>query len=122
MMKIFKSVFLVLFIVILSGCSGSFGLKQLDQKIGEIFFNEDASEEKRSVEGDAEGKNSKDLTASQKRKIDAWLEENGYNRYGDPADIIYLSGSPLLDENTGEAKERFEYILEKVPDVLEKIE
>jgi hypothetical protein len=118
MIKIFKSVFLVLIMFFLGGCSGDFSLKRFDQKIGEIFFDKGSDEES------AEAKDAKDtsgLTADQKRKIDAWLEENGYNRYGDPADIIYLSGSPLFDKDTGEAKERFEYILEKVPDILEKI-
>ena len=62
-----------------------------------------------------------DLTPEMREKIDLWLGANGYNRYGDPEDTYYTGGTPLFNEMTGEAIDRYEYILEKHPDILSKI-
>ncbi|MFH0892420.1 MAG: hypothetical protein V1867_06605 [Candidatus Falkowbacteria bacterium] len=63
----------------------------------------------------------KDLTREAKDAIDAWLATNGLNRYGDPIGTYYAGGTPLFNEMTGEAIDRFEYILEKRPEIFKKI-
>jgi hypothetical protein len=55
-----------------------------------------------------------------KRKIDRWIEETGRNHYGDESDTMYLGGTPLFDERTGKTKDRYDYILEKHPELRRK--
>ena len=109
--------FLMLF---LSGCAK---LEWLDKKAGEVFFDVNsgdwAVDDKKKDDSGAIG--FKDLNRDHKEKIDKWLAENNLNRYGDAIGIFYTGGTPLFNEATGESKERFEYILEKIPDILEKI-
>ncbi len=56
------------------------------------------------------------LDTDEKQKIDKWLEENNFNKYGDSKDTVYIGGTPLFDEKTGMMKDRYEYLLEKFPD------
>jgi serine/threonine protein phosphatase PrpC len=49
--------------------------------------------------------------------IDRWIAENDLNEYGDPKGTMYLGGTPLFDERTGQSRERYEYILEKHPEL-----
>lgn len=51
------------------------------------------------------------------RRIDRWLRETGRNPYGDPKGTSYAGGTPLFDERTGARKDRYEYILEKHPEL-----
>lgn len=48
--------------------------------------------------------------------IDDWLKENDLNLYGDPWGTMYMGGTPLFDESTGESIPRFNYLMEKFPD------
>ncbi len=48
-------------------------------------------------------------------KIDAWLVKQNLNIYGDPEGFMYMGGSPLFNESTGESKSREEYLIEKFP-------
>ena len=48
-------------------------------------------------------------------EIDKWLNEQGFNSYGDRVDTMYMGGSPLFDESTGESTDRMEYLLAKFP-------
>ena len=50
-------------------------------------------------------------------RIDRWIKEKGRNPYGDPPDTMYAGGTPLFDERTGTKKDRYEYILEKHPEL-----
>ena len=52
-----------------------------------------------------------------KARIDRWIKEKRRNRYGDPPDTMYAGGTPLFDERTGKAKDRYEYILERHPEL-----
>ncbi len=61
------------------------------------------------------------LTNEAKRRIDQWLEQQNLNQYGDPKDTMYAGGTPLFDELTGERKDRYEYILEKHPELVEEL-
>ena len=45
------------------------------------------------------------------------LRETGRNPYGDPKGTSYAGGTPLFDERTGARKDRYEYILEKHPEL-----
>jgi hypothetical protein len=50
-------------------------------------------------------------------RIDRWIEEKGLNRYGDPPATRYPGGNPLFDPATSKYKDRYEYILEKHPEL-----
>lgn len=52
-----------------------------------------------------------------KKRIDKWIEDNKLNPYGDPRDTMYLGGTPLFNEATGKSKDKYEYILEKHPEL-----
>ena len=126
------SVFLLFLILSLSGCSLKEILTRWDEKIGETF-NDFQEEEKNSlielIEKKSKGEKSTstaatadDLTLKQKKQIDDWLEKKGLNRYGDAKNAIYAGGTPLFDEATGKAIDRYDYLLNKFPNLLELIE
>jgi hypothetical protein len=52
-----------------------------------------------------------------KQRVDEWIKKNGRNQYGDPADTMYAGGNPLFDERSPKLKDRYEYILEKHPEL-----
>lgn len=54
-----------------------------------------------------------------KRKIEAWIQKQNRNEYGDEKGTVYIGGTPLFDEKTGEWKDRYEYILERHPELLD---
>lgn len=97
-------------------------LDRLDQKVGDKWGDSgDKEPATSSPEQKEEGVQASDLTSEQKKKIDEWLEENNLNRYGDSEEAIYPDGTPLYNEDTGEEKTRFEYILDRYPDILKRI-
>lgn len=55
------------------------------------------------------------ISDSLKTKIEQWIKAEGRNEYGDPPGTAYAGGNPLFDERTGRLRDRFEYILEKHP-------
>lgn len=114
-----KALLLLILFFLLSGCSS---LRSIDQKAGEIFFNEEhiASSSKKDLKVEVP-LDSQNLSQEVKEKIDNWLKENNLNRYGDKVDTYYMGGTPLFNESTGESIERFEYIFKKIPDILERI-
>jgi hypothetical protein len=57
------------------------------------------------------------VNEEQKKKIDEWIKKAGRNEYGDPADTVYAGGNPLFDERKPGLKDRYEYILEKYPEL-----
>jgi hypothetical protein len=106
------------FVFFLTGCAS---LKTIDAEIGKFLNGEKVQENEIVVEQKVDEQSSSTLLKEQKEKIDLWLMTNGYNRYGDILDTYYSGGTPLFDELSGEMKERYEYILEKHPDILSKI-
>ena len=52
-----------------------------------------------------------------KQRIDRWIKDNNRNNYGDSKDTMYAGGTPLFDERTGKTKDRYDYILEKHPEL-----
>ncbi|MCK5211759.1 hypothetical protein KAJ89_03590 [Candidatus Parcubacteria bacterium] len=113
---------LLLIIIFFSGCAR---LDWLDEQAGKLFYSTSSPsflnvEEKKEQEEPGEinpGNLSKDI----KQNIDEWLENEGLNRYGDPEGTYYTGGTPLFNESTGVAIERYQYILGRVPGILEKI-
>jgi len=47
---------------------------------------------------------------------DAWLEQHELNTYGDSLNTMYMGGSPLFDESTGEMTSLDDYLNAKFPD------
>jgi len=120
-------------VIALSGCTVKDKLQWADDKAGQVFEKLEEGEastttpeiediststEKSTLGGEVKAE---DLSTEQKDKIDNWLKENSFNRYGDPIETMYTGGTPLFNEATGESIERFEYVLKKLPDILEKI-
>mmetsp|Transcript_33176 Transcript_33176/g.48653 ORF Transcript_33176/g.48653 Transcript_33176/m.48653 type:complete len:84 (-) Transcript_33176:512-763(-) len=48
-------------------------------------------------------------------QVKGWLEAQGLNEYGDSEGTMYMGGSPLFDESTGESKDLVDYLTEKYP-------
>ncbi len=55
-----------------------------------------------------------------KRKVDEWIKTTNRNQYGDPKDTVYAGGNPLFDERRPAMKDRYEYILEKHPELKDE--
>jgi len=54
-----------------------------------------------------------------RQKIDEWIAKEGRNQYGDPKETVCAGGNPLFEERRSELKDRYEYILEKNPELRE---
>lgn len=52
----------------------------------------------------------------EKQLIETWIVENDLNQYGDVKDTVYMGGTPLFDEKTGESIDKYEYILRNYSD------
>jgi len=61
------------------------------------------------------------LTSQGKAQIDVWLENQGLNEYGDEQGTAYTGGTPLFNESTGETFERYAYLLQKFPDLIQSL-
>lgn len=61
-----------------------------------------------------------DVTPEQKKLIDAKIAQLGLNEYGDPMGTVYMGGTPLFNEMSGETIDRYAYIISKHPDWLSK--
>jgi hypothetical protein len=48
--------------------------------------------------------------------VDAWLEKNKMDPYGNPAGTMYMGGTPLFDEASGKTTDRLEYIYKNHPE------
>jgi hypothetical protein len=52
-----------------------------------------------------------------KLKIEKWIKDKKRNPYGDDPNTMYAGGTPLFDERSGKTKDKYEYILEKHPEL-----
>jgi len=52
----------------------------------------------------------------EKKLIDAWIKASGLNEFGDSQDTVYSGGTPLFDEATSKAIDKYDYIHQKHPD------
>lgn len=57
-----------------------------------------------------------EISVEEKQLIETWILENNLNQYGDPKDTVYIGGTPLFNEMTGESIDKYEYILRNYPD------
>ena len=57
-----------------------------------------------------------DISVEEKEQIENWIITNDLNQYGDAKDTVYIGGTPLFDEQTGQTIDRYEYILSSYPD------
>lgn len=55
-----------------------------------------------------------------KKRIDKWVRDNNRNEFGDKKDTVYMGGTPLFNEMTGQRKDRYEYILKNHPELGRK--
>ncbi len=124
---------LLLFLIFsLSGCGLMEKLEQLDEKVGKTFnnFEEDKNntimdiiKEKEKTSTTSENEiTANDLSKKEKENIDKWLKDRGLNRYGDAPNAVYTGGTPLFNEKTGNSIDRYDYILNKFPNILELID
>jgi len=56
------------------------------------------------------------ISYEEEELIEAWIIANDLNQYGDPKDTVYMGGTPLFDERTGQSIDKYEYILRNHPD------
>ncbi|MFH1822527.1 MAG: hypothetical protein ABH830_02390 [Patescibacteria group bacterium] len=131
--KNFKVLYLVVLFFVLTGCQGSISdnLELIDKKIGDQLNKIEDCQEDDGVCGlpdlseennDQNNKNiSADLTDELKEKIEKWIIENNLNRYADSIDTVYIGGTPLFNEATGASLDRFDYILNNHPDLLDEL-
>jgi hypothetical protein len=52
-----------------------------------------------------------------KQRIDRWIKDNKRNPYGDEKNTMYTGGTPLFDEKTGKTRDKYDYILDKHPEL-----
>jgi hypothetical protein len=65
---------------------------------------------------DQAGQSAQAPSEAEKSRIEVWIQAEGLNSYGDPADTLYAGGTPLFDETTGQYIDRYDYILGNHPD------
>ena len=56
------------------------------------------------------------ISETEKQLTEAWIIENDLNRYGDINNMVYMGGTPLFNERTGQSIDRYEYILQRHSD------
>ncbi|WP_240358389.1 hypothetical protein [Myxococcus vastator] len=54
--------------------------------------------------------------AAQEACVDAWLQKQGLDAYGNPEGSMYAGGTPLFDERTGEQTDRLAFIFKNKPE------
>ena len=66
------------------------------------------------------GLNSMAVDEATKKRIDAWIKSEGRNDFGDPKGTNYAGGTPLFDMRTGRTRDRYDYILERNPQLKQE--
>lgn len=54
--------------------------------------------------------------SDEKALIEAWIKSNSLNEYGDPSGTAYIGATPLFDEKSGKAIDKYDYIRSKHAD------
>ncbi|MCO4784074.1 MAG: hypothetical protein KC646_17225 [Candidatus Cloacimonetes bacterium] len=62
-------------------------------------------------------KSQADIPKKTQEKIDNYLSENNLNEFGDSKGTMYMGGSPLYNESTGQSTDRYEHVLKKFPNL-----
>ena len=79
-----------------------------------VTYTEEVATKPDNTNSNREGINL-DLPENEKAQIEAWLEKNDYNQYGDKTDTVYVGGTPLFDESKGTYIKLYDYLLKKYP-------
>ena len=58
--------------------------------------------------------------AEEEACVDAYLASKNLDKYGHPDGTMYMGGTPLFDERTGERKDRLEYGYSRQPEAKAK--
>lgn len=90
-----------------------FGLLIVTVATGFVILKQNEQKEQKAIFPPARQNPS---VGEEEQQIEAWIEENDLNQYGDPKDMVYLGGTPLFNETTGQSIDRYEYILKGYPD------
>jgi hypothetical protein len=64
-----------------------------------------------------QGSNNMPVDDNTKQRIDKWIKDSKRNPYGDDRNTMYAGGTPLFDEKTGRTRDKYDYILEKHPEL-----
>lgn len=124
-----KTTLILAGILFLAGCSFTEVGQKLDEGVDYVeskYTEEDKEKAKELLEKGKEkskeviGMMAEDLSNFQMNQIDEWIEENDLNEYGDPLNTLYTGGTPLFNEATGEVMDKYEYIIDKHPELVEK--
>jgi hypothetical protein len=59
---------------------------------------------------------SEEARAAQEACVDKWLNGKKMDRYGHAEGTMYMGGSPLFNEQTGESTDRLEYVYKRQPE------
>lgn len=62
--------------------------------------------------------NIQNLTTADRLRIEEWIKSNGLNQYGDAQGTVYTGGTPLFNEATGQSVEKYQYILNRHPNLI----
>lgn len=54
--------------------------------------------------------------ASKEACVDTWLKNHAFDAYGNKAGTMYMGGTPLFDERTGERQDRLAFVFKKRPE------
>ncbi|MFH0854826.1 MAG: hypothetical protein V1891_05065 [bacterium] len=123
-----KSIFFIAIffaVFLFSGCGAKIDLenkiensfkKSQDDAIN-VWENNIAEQQKRKAEEYLKIGISEDA----KIKIDEWVTKKDLNKYGDPKNLMYVGGTPLFNEITGEIIDRHEYILKNHPELVSEL-
>merc|ERR1719162_1014271 len=87
-------------------------LQYLEEKYPQKPWDQAAS---RGVGSGSSSSDSQDDADLDLAVVDRWLRKKGLNSNGDSEDTMYMGGSPLFNEMTGESKSRESHLLEKFP-------
>jgi hypothetical protein len=141
-MSVKQTVNIVTLVMVVFSLSGCLSLKKIDDKVLEQNqkysdkFQADFGDEVKQKQDEVKDKAKETafsvaektikfiattLTTAVKSEIDKWLQAKGFNQYGDPAGTMYTGGTPLFNETTGENKDKYEYILEKHPELIDEL-
>lgn len=61
-----------------------------------------------------------DARANEEACVDAWLQSKALDQYGNKEGTMYMGGTPLFNERTGERTDRLEFVYNKHPEAKQK--
>ena len=99
----------ILLVIILALAAGFFVFGQAGTRFAEDAPAAETRGEEKQVSSD-------NAFLQERKLIGDWIVLNDLNQYGDPKDMVYIGGTPLFDESTGESIDKYEYILQNYPD------